>query len=355
MSDFKIRLVDGNESSMAEREAEVIKEAEIAIEDPIEEQIEIVEDVTPVAASNEINDDVVLSHIRTKYNKEVASLDDLFQASNEPEQLDAEVAAFRKYNKETGRGIDDFAKLSRDVDNVPTNKLLSEFYKDNGDDEEEVEYRLSKLSYDEDLDSDEEIADRKMALKQELKKAKQYFNEQKEKYNVPLESREPLIQEADREDYEAYRANKTSNTELQAEQQKKSQYFAEKTNELFTDKFEGFGFDIDGERVVYKPADVNALKEQSTLNNLISSFLDENGFLKDAEKFHRAMTIAADPDKFAKFFTDKGIAKATTGFEKDGKNIDMVRGGSTPAQKSSGITVKVVDTGQNNTFKIKKR
>ena len=238
MSDFKIRIVDGNESSMAEREAEVIKEAEVATEEPIVEEQEITEEVvTPVAASNEINDDVVLSHIRTKYNKEVASLDDLFQASNEPEQLDAEVAAFRKYNKETGRGIDDFAKLSRDVDNIPTNKLLSEFYKDNGDDEEEVEYRLSKLSYDEDLDSDEEIADRKMALKQELKKAKQYFNEQKEKYNVPLESREPLIQEADREDYEAYRANKTSNTELQEEQQKKSQYFAEKTNELFTDKF----------------------------------------------------------------------------------------------------------------------
>jgi len=173
MSDFKIRIVDGEQSSMAEREAEVIKEAELPTEETIVE--EQTEDVSPVAASNEINDDVVLSHIRTKYNKEVASLDDLFQASNEPEQLDAEVAAFRKYNKETGRGIDDFAKLSRDVDNIPTNKLLSEFYKDNGDDEEEVEYRLSKLSYDEDLDSDEEIADRKMALKQELKKAKQFL------------------------------------------------------------------------------------------------------------------------------------------------------------------------------------
>jgi hypothetical protein len=67
------------------------------------------------------------------------------------------------------------------------------------------------------------------------------------------------------------------------------------------------------------------------------------------------MTIAADPDKFAKFFTDRGVAKATTGFEKDGKNIDMVRGGSTPAQKSNGMTFKVVDTGQNDTFKIRKR
>lgn len=353
MSDFKIRIVDGEESSMAEREAEVIQAAEIATEEVITD--DVVSDAVSDAVTNEINDDVVLSHIRTKYNKDVASIDDLFKASNEPEQLNAEVAAFHKYNKETGRGIDDFAKLSRDIDKIPTNKLLSDFYKDNGDDEEEVEYRLSKLSYDEDLDSDEDIADRKMALKQELKKAKQYFNEQKEKYNVPLESREPLIQEANREDYEANTANKTSNAELQEEQQKKSQYFADKTNELFTDKFEGFGFDIDGERVVYKPADVNALKEQSTLNNLISSFLDEKGFLKDAEKFHRAMTIAADPDKFAKFFTDKGMAKATTNFEKDGKNIEMVRGGSTPAQKSNGITFKVVDTGQNDTFKIRKR
>jgi hypothetical protein len=359
MDDLKFKVLRQDNKSMSEKEAEVIEAAEVndASTDDATNTDDTASDATNDATNDavkEIDDDLVLSHIKTKYNREVDSIEDLFKERVVQEQLDNEVDAFNKYKKETGRGLNDFVKLNRDVENEDPKKLLSDYYSEHGDDSEEISYRMSKLSYDEDLDDEDHVADRKMALKQELKKAKQYFQEQKDKYNVPLESREPIIPTEDLEDYEAYKANKSQSATMREEQQKKSQFFVEKTNELFTDSFEGFGFDVDGEKLVYKPSDVKTLKEKSSLDNFISSFLDEKGFLKDAEKFHRALAIAADPDKFAKFFMEKGVAKATTDFDKNGKNIDMRRG-STPTQTQSGITVKLVSSDQNSTFKIKKR
>lgn len=354
MEGFTIKKVGYEEKSIAEREQEVIEDV-AADEAPAGIVEDTVVDEVVDNTATELDDERVLSHIRTKYNKEVDTIDDLFKERVVSEELSEDVAAFNKYKKETGRGIEDFVNLHRDLDNVDPNKLLSDFYKENGDDDEDVAYRMRKFSYDEDLDSDDEIEEKKIALKQELKKAKKHFNEQKEKYSTSLESREPLVPEADRNDYEAYKANKTKATVEQEEQLKKSDYFVEKTRELFTNGFEGFEFNVGDDKVVYKPTDIDAGKAQNALTDLIGSFLDENGYVKDVKKFQRAMMIASDPDKFANFFSEQGAAKAVTTFEKDGKNIDMTRGASTPSTKSSGLQLKRVDDGNNNSFKIKKR
>ena len=356
MADFTMKKVGYEEKSIAEREQEVIEE--VIADDVVAD--EVIEDVVPdeVVADDvptELDDERVLSHIRTKYNKEINSIDDLFKERPISEELPEDVAAFNEYRKQTGRGIEDFVNLHKDLDKVDPNKLLSDFYKENGDDDEDVAYRMKKFSYDEDLDSEDEIEEKKIALKQELKKAKKHFNEQKDKYSTSLESREPLVPEADRDEFEAYKANKTKVETDKEEQLKKSNYFVEKTNELFTDKFEGFGFNIGDDKVVYKPTDINATKAQNALTDLIGSFLDDNGYVKDVEMFQRAMTVANDPEKFANFFYEKGKSDSVTSFEKDGKNIDMVRGASTPSSKSSGLQLKRVDDGNSNSFKIKKR
>ena len=352
MEGLTFKKVGYEEKSIAEIEQEVIEEV-VADEAVVDEVVEEIIEEAPVV---ELDDDAVLSHIRTKYNKEVDTIDDLFKERVSSEELSEDVAAFNKYKKETGRGIEDFVNLHRDLDKVDPTKLLSDFYKENGDDEEDVEYRMRKFRYDEDLDSDDEIEEKKIALKQELKKAKKHFNEQKEQYSTSLESREPLVPEADRNDFEIFKANKTRVATEQEEQLKKSNYFVEKTNELFTDSFEGFGFKVGDDKVVYKPTDMNAAKAQTALTDLIGSFLDDNGYVKDVEKFQRAMTVAGDPEKFANFFYDKGKSDSVTNFEKDGKNIDMVRGASVPSSKSSGLQLKIVNDGNNNNkFKITKR
>lgn len=357
--EFKVRAVDFEEKSLAEIETELVKQHEEEVaskEQAVEEQKE---EATPVVSEEpkniELDDDTVLSHIRSKYNKNVNSFDELFQERTVQEQLDDDVAAFQKYKKDTGRGLEDFLKLNRDLDSIDENRLLADYYRDNGDDDEDIEYRMSDFSYDEDLDDDSEIKRKKLAKKQELKKAKKYFNDLKEQYKVPLESRGNTVPEEDLEDFNAYKANKSVESAQLEEHSKRQNYFLEKTNELLSDKFEGFGFSMDDNtKIVYKPAEGRELRDrQSNLNNFIGKFLDDNGYLKDAELFHKAIAMAVDPDKTARFFYEKGKADAVTEFEKESKNINMTRNSPTITPQS-GIQVKAVEEGYSGKVKFRK-
>ena len=352
---IKVRLVDSEEKSLQEVEKELVENHEKSlIEQEAASEKNTPDTSLEQTSSNqfEIDDDVVLSHIKNKYNKEVSSIDDLFQTRSIEDDLEEDVAAFRKYKRDTGRGIEDFVKLNRDIDSIDPDKLLADFYKDNGDDEEDVEYKLSKLKYDEDYDSDEDIKERKLAKKQELKKAKQYFNEMKEQYKAPLESREGFVPQEERDAYESFKSYK-SNLD---DQQKKSEYFKQKTEELFSNNFEGFGFNIDDStKIVYKPGESNdILSKQSNLSNFISNFLDKDGYLKDAEMFHKAIAMAMEPEKTARFFYEKGKSDAVTNFDKESKNIDMTRNSPTPTPKS-GLQIRAIDEGYSGKLKIKKR
>jgi hypothetical protein len=355
---FTVRLVDSEEKSLQEIETKLVEEHEKELiqneqssqETPVVEETPVLEQTS--SSNFEIDDDAVLSHIKTKYNREVSKLDDLFQQND----LDEDVAAFQKYKRETGRGIEDFIKLNRDIDSLDPDKLLADYYKDNGDDDEDVEYKISKLQYEEDYDSESEIKEKKLAKKQELKKAKKYFNDLKEQYKAPLESRESFVPQDEKETYESYKAYKGNQSKELEEQQKKSEYFRNKTEELFSNNFEGFGFNIDDStKIVYKPGESNEiLSKQSNLTNFISKFLDEKGYLKDAELFHKAIAMAMDPEKTAKFFYEKGKSDAVTNFDKESKNIDMTRNSPTPTPKS-GFQIRAIDDGYNGRLTIKKR
>lgn len=355
-----MKVVDFEEKSIAEREAEIIAAAEAEQQQEEQQQgqqEEQQQEEQSTVVTPEINDDIVLSHIKSKYNRDISTLDELF-TEKEIQQivLDTDVEAFQKYKKETGRGIEDFVKLQQDLDKLSPERLLQEYYREQGDDDDDISYRMKKFSYDEELDSDDEIAEKRLLQKQELKRAKKYFDEQKEKYKIPLESRGPSISTEDINDFEQYKQSKTQYAKEQEENAKKQQYFTEQTNKLFSDKFEGFEFNIDeNNKVVYKPADVNALKDSSSLNNLLSSFIDDKGYIKDVEVFHRAITIANDPEKFAKFFYEKGKSDAVTNFEKDSKNIEMVRTPATPAPNSSGLQFKALESDFASKLTIKKR
>ena len=361
MSEFKVRAVDFEEKSLVQQEEELLNKhqeevnaADNKSEEKIEEKEE--EQETPKL---EIDDNIVLSHIKTRYNKEISSLDELFVEREANEDLPEDVSTFLKYKKETGRGIDDFVKLNKDYDKEDPTKLLAQYYKETNPeyDDEDVQSELEKFSYDEDFDDPKDIKSKERAKKKELAEAKKYFNNLKEQYKVPLESRESVVPKEDIEDYEAYKSNRITTAAQQEENVKRSKFFAEKTNELFSDKFEGFGFNVDESNTVkFKPAEANVLKEkQLNISDFIGGFLDDNGYIKDAEAFHRAISVAQDPDKFAKFFYEKGKADGVTSISKDSKNIDMVRQAPVTSTDKHGIQVKVVESGFSDGLKFKKR
>ena len=236
--------------------------------------------------------------------------------------------------------------------------MLFDFYKEQnkGLDSEDIRFEIeSKFSFDEDFDEEKDVKKKQLAKKKELAKAKEYFNNLKEQYKVPLESGDSFVPQEEKDAYRAYKEYRETTTASEQEQERRSKYFADKTTELFSDKFEGFKFNMDeNSKLVYKPAESQELlKEQSTLNNFVNKFLNDDGYLQDAELFHRAIAVASNPEKFAKFFYEKGKSEAVEGVAKESKNIDMTRQ-ATSVTPPQGFQVRSVDAERGNRLVIRK-
>jgi hypothetical protein len=360
--EFKVRAVEFEEKGAVEIENQLLKEHEEKLNGtPEPENVDSV-NLQPAVEQNtveEMDDNKVLSYLGKRWNREITSLDELADQRRDNEELPEDVSTFLKYKKETGRSIQDFIQLNKDYDAEEPDSLLFEYYKNqNADlDSEDIRFDIeSNFSYDSDFDDEKDIKKKQIAKKKELAKAKKYFNELKEQYKVPLESRDSFVPQEERDNYDAYKKHRESSSLNDEEQQKRSRYFADKTNELFSDKFEGFGFNIDeNKKLVYKPAESKTLlQDQANLNSFVSKFLNEDGYLADAEAFHRAISVASNPEKFAKFFYEQGKSEAIDGVSRESKNIDMTRQ-STQITPSTGPQVRALDQERGSRLVIKKR
>jgi hypothetical protein len=369
--EFKVKAVEFEEKSVAEKEAELLDGLETHSDPDGVVKVDLSQDEPePLVDENQnpdpvqeldLDDNKVLSYLGKRWNKEITSLDDLVQEREQAEELPEDVSAFLKYKKETGRGIEDFMKLNVDYNAMDEDTLLYQYAKEQnpGLDPEEIKFELdTKFSYDEDFDDEKQVKKTKLERKKELNKAREYFNSLKEQYKVPLESREAFVPQEEKDAYESYKQYKQAAASEQEELQRRSKVFAEKTNELFSDKFEGFKFNIDENKAVtFKPAEAKVLlQEQSNVNNFLSKFIGEDGVLKDAEQFHRAIAIASNPDKFAKFFYEKGMTEAVETVSKESKNIDMTRQATQVTKKTDGtFQVKAVEPSYGNRLVIKQK
>ena len=378
MSEFKVRAVDFEEKSVQEIEQELVEkhaeenglaEKEIKVEATVDASGQVVDTTTTEVENKEeieptveevpsVNDDSVLSFIKEKYGKEIDSLDNIFN-SNETTtpELPEDVAAYWNYKKETGRGINDFVALQQNFDNMDPDNLLMEYYKaTNPDlDDDDVKFELeSSFGYDEEFDDEKEVRRVKIAKKKELVKAKKYFEEQKEQFKMPLESRAENVTGAESEDYLAYKKMVEESQGAQAENEKRRKFFEDETGKVFGNNFEGFGFEINGSNLVYKPAEADKLRtNQSDINNFINSHLDDKGYLKNAEAYHRSLAVAMNPEAFAKFFYEQGKADAVGDYSKESKNIDMNIRSAPQSVSKGGFKVTAISTDSGNRLRIK--
>ena len=341
-----------NTGSVEEQSTETTTES-------VEEQA-VEQETAEEAEGPQFGEDDVLSFIRERYNKEINSVDDLFAQREANDELPEDVSAFLKYKKETGRGISDFMKLQADFDQMKPDQLLRDYYASTEEDldSEDIEYLMSeKFSYDDELDDESEVKQKKIAKKRELAKAKKYFNELKETYKVPVESTGVPVNDDELESYNAYKEYISQSQNVQEENQKRSEYFQKKTEELFNDEFKGFEFKVGDKKMSFSPGDaVEVKKVQSDVNNFISRYLDDQGVITDAAGYHKALSAAMNPDKLAEFFYEKGKADAVGDVSRQSKNINMdVR--STPQQlkDNSGFKIRAVEQDSGRGLKIKKR
>ena len=364
---FTVKEVTGVEKSKVEVEEELLKKHEEQFEDSNSEEtttekVEIpeVETKEVEAPAPELNDADVLSYIKNRYDRDIDSVEQLFETKESNVDLPEDVSAYFKYKKETGRGIEDFVNLQKDYDNMDGNTLLSQYYAhtEEGLDSEDIKDLIEdKFSYDEDVDEESDIKKIERAKKRELAKAKKFFNEQKDKYKIPLESSGGGLSDEQLKEMESYKSYiEESNTAREA-QKKRYDYFLEKTDEVFNDEFKGFEFKVGEKSFTFKPGDSNELKsKQSDVNNFVSKFMDkESGLMKDPHGYHRALSVAMNLDKFAEFFYNQGMTEAVDNVSKKSKNINMDSIRKTPENFSKdGLKIRNVgDTSSGKGLRIR--
>lgn len=355
-------LLEKHEEKLNEEsgtDVERVEESNEATEPTQEQESVQSEDQTQedTAQPSELNEESVLSFIKNKYGRDISSLDEL-TAAQESEEMPEDVAAYYKYKKETGRGIDDFVKLNKDFDELSSDALLREYLSatEEGLDSEDIDMLMDDYTFDEELDDEADIKKIKIARKKTIAKAKKYFNEQKEKYRVPLESSRSSISESDAKDLEAYKQYIESSKTYEEELQRRRDWFYKKTDNVFGSEFKGFEFTLDDKKVTYSPGDATELKKaQSDPNNFIGKFLNEDGLIEDAVGYHRALSIAMNPEKFAKFFYEQGKAEATDDVMRKTKNINMSERKAPEVTSKGGVQIKSLSNDSGRGLKIRSK
>ena len=373
--EIKVKAVDGNtQKSKAEIEEQLLKKHEAqqqenqAEEKPekVEPQAEVkenpaeetpaVEEKTP---SSELNDEHVLNFIKERYNKDINSVEELFETKESNVELPDDVKLYFDYKKETGRGIEDFYKLQKNYDEMDEDSVLADYLgvQEEGLDAIDIQDIMDdRFGYDKEEDDEKDIKKKKLAKKRELAKARKFFKEQKDKYKVPLESSGGGLSDEQENNLNAYKTMiEESNSQKEAVQLMRKN-FEERTNKVFGDEFKGFEFSVsDDKSILYKPGTAEELKnKQMDFNNFVSKFNDENGLMKDAAGYHRAMSIAMNPEKFAKFFYEQGVAATVDDVARKSKNINMdVRRAPQLSTKNSLKIKAVGDTSSGRGLKIR--
>lgn len=349
---YKVEFIDSVQTPLNVAEAAVQEIAETKEEEtPVVETVEEKEE-------DDLDDNILFKHLGKKLGKEVTSLEDLIveKVVEKETELPEDVSAFYKFKKETGRGLDDFVKLSKDYDNIDETTLLQEYYKstNEGLDTEDIDTMLSEFSYDEDIDEEKEISKKKLAKKRALNEAKKYFNQLKETYKVPLESSMASLSEEEKAQFAEFKQYTEQSEKTKDLQQKKAEVFTEKTKEVFGDDFKGFEFKInDDKTLVLTPASANEIMQtNSSPFNLIGKFLDKDGYMKDAKGYHKALATAAYAEKLIKMAYEQGASDATENVLKEQKNINMGERKAANIIPKQGFKVEMLTPSENGEFKI---
>ena len=261
------------------------------------------------------------------------------------------------FMNETGGTLEDYVKLNTDYASLNENALLREYYQNTNPnlDNEDINFLMEdKFSYDEDVDDEREIRRKKFARKQALSDAKNHLEGLKNKYYTEIKAGSRL--NSDQQKAVDFFNRYTKESEDAA---KKVEYFNKETNKVFTDKFEGFDYNVGEKKYRFKVKDANKIKEsQGDINNFIKKFLNEKGVMSDAKGYHKSLFTAMNPDQVAQHFYEQGKADALKDSITKSKNVDMnPRGTHEKFTAANGVTYRVLNPGESSSklrVKLKK-
>jgi len=333
------------------------EEAKVALRDEPNQKDEITENKEEVLEESDsplelIKDDEVEETIET-----VTSVkeDELVKENQVlPENIDKLV----KFMEDTGGTVEDYVNLNRDVSKMDNTSLLREYYKKTKPhlDTDDIDFLFNKnFAYNGDEDDPQDIKAKQLAFKEELFNAQNHFNSSKKEYYADLKLRKqndiPKEQQEAVEYYDTFKKQ-------QAESEVKIEKFKLNTDKVFNKDFKGFDFKVGENKYRYKVENPQKVKEsQYSINNWISSHLDDEGQVKDVLKYHKSLFTAKNADKIAGHFYEQGRADAIRESAKKAKNINMdprKDNSSIPKSNTSGVRAISNDNDNPNKLRMKK-
>jgi len=296
-----------------------------AISETSDEVKRSLEDTEEAKKDIELNEDLAIEYLAKQKGLTV----DEFKSSLEkkPEiEIDEDTKSWLKYKKETGNSYSDFLELQKDWSTVDKDTVLLMALKAENPTltDKEINYLFEKnYSYDADLDDDDEITEKEINIKRDYQKGLEAVEKQKEQYKTFRGSEEGIP-----EDYR--NAKKSQDDMLQKQKEYEEVYernvadFKLKTEDVFSTSFEGFEVKVGNESFKVKPEDVQGAKNTlSDLNNFNQMFFDEQGQLKDAKGYYKALHFAMNADKMAEHFINIGKSINAEEDERESKNIKI--------------------------------
>lgn len=280
------------------------------------------------------------------------------QSSTESPELPENVESLVGFlNDNPGATIEDYVSLNRDVDSLSDEQLLLELHRQEEPGLANSDYEMiiaDTYSVDEFAD-DAEKRKADLNKRRALAKAKKLLQEKKNTYFKEIKTRPTLSEEQQKAVtfFERYKDNKEV---IESQSSEERQTFMQKTDELFSEDFKGFDFQVGEKNFRFKVKNVdNTKKVQSDIGNLTKKFSDQDNKLTDAKGYHKALFMAMHADKMAEHFYNQGKADAVKESASAKKQIDMgTRKVHTKAPESAGFKAKVVEsTGPSNKLRIK--
>ena len=262
------------------------------------------------------------------------------------------------FMKETGGSLEDYVKINQDYSKLDDNFLLNEYYRQTKPHltGEEINFLIEdSFSFDEEVDEPKDIKRKKLAFKEQVANAKNYLDGLKSKYYEEIKMGSKLAPEQQKAIDFFNRYNKeTEESQKLAEKQKS--IFLNKTNEVFSDQFKGFEYDVGDKKYRFNVKEESKVKEtQRDINNFVKKFLNKNNEVEDAKGYHRSLFTAMNPDAIAKHFYEQGKADAMKTSVAKAKNVSMEPRQAHGEVNVGGMKVKVLGNNSSDfKFKIKK-
>jgi hypothetical protein len=339
---------NGNEEVTNEiyQEEEIIQEDVVTPE--IEETVET-EEPEDEYEQVELDEDVAIEYLAKSKGMSVDEFKDSL-TPKEQKKYAPEMEKFNEFIEKTGnKNYNDFLETQKDWSTESPDSILKNYIKLSNPEltEREVNRLYDKNYNTENLDEEDdedEILDKGINVKADLKKALSFFEQRKEEFSAVGGSDEHIPSEY-REAKKLLEDQKQQEEAYTVEREASRNDFISKTESLFNNNFEGFKIQLGDEKIGFqelsiKPENLNEVKEfQSDSNNLIKDFLDaDTGKLIDPKGYHEAMYMAKNYKAELNKAYNLGRARELEHNDKVSKNIQPDNIRNVPMRTGTGIT-----------------